>query len=495
MASACIGQVITMSSTTSSLTHMNQLTESFHSPETMKPWFMASFGLAIGTVILISGRIGDVYGIRNALTGGYLWTIAWSILSGISYYARHDGPAFYICCRAFQGAGLAFILPNILGAAGRIFSPNTLRKRLVFGLVGLSAPIGGFAGVFMSGVIAVKTDRWDWNYYAMAIFTTIGGILTYISCPDLQPIKNEDGTTQSVDWIGGFLGITSLTLFNFSWNQAPVVGWQSAYVITLLVVGFVLFFVFVYWEMKVADNPLIPSQVITNTRFLATLSTIFLGWGAFGINMYHTYVMFMDLRHYNPFVSGACMTPAPPFGLAAALSCSFLISPRTVELILFGSMCCFTGASIILATAGVHQSYFRNTMGAWMIGPFGMDWSFPAASILLSEELPPHSQGMAGSLVSVMMNYGISIMLGVAGTIEVQVLKHRPGDNYLAYRSAEYYAVGISGLAAVISLISGRKAIWAFITGKERDDIPEIPDEGTFEEPVEVDDKVSELTI
>lgn len=474
MASACIGQIVTMSATTASLTHMNQLTESFHSPETMKPWYMASFGLAIGTVILISGRVGDAYGIRNALMGGYIWTIIWSILSGISYYDRHDGPAMYICCRAFQGAGLAFVLPNILGAAGRVFTPNTLRKKLVFGLVGLSAPIGGFSGVFMSGVIAVRTHRWDWNYYAQAIFAVVGCIMTFISCPEIAIITAEDGSRQKIDWVGGFLGITSLTLFNFSWNQAPVVGWQSAYIIVLLIIGFVMFFGFVWWELQFAENPLIPSEVLVNSRFVATLTTIFLGWGAFGINLYHTFVMFQDLRHYSPFAAGAGLTPAPPFGLLAALSCSFIIGPRTVELILVGAMCCFTATSIILATTPVDQTYFRNTLGAWIIGPFGMDWSFPAASILLSEELPPYAQGMAGSLVCVMMNYGISIMLGVAGTIEVELLKSNPNDSYRAWRGAEYYAIGISGLATIIAIVSGREAIWAFLRGSNSTSIASV---------------------
>ena len=480
IASACIGQLLTLAASCCSLTHMNQLQEDFNAPDTMKPWFMASFGLAIGTVILISGRLGDVYGIKNILLGGYVWTILWSLLSGISYYDRQDGAAMYICCRAFQGAGMAFVLPNILGAAGRVFTPQTLRKKLVFGFIGLSAPLGGWLGVFMSGVIAVRTDRWDWNYYAFAMFALVGCAITYISFPEIHVIRQDDGSRQHVDWMGGFLGITSLTLFNFSWNQAPVVGWQSAYIIVLLIIGFVMFFGFVYWELKVAKNPLIPPAILENPKLVATLSTIFLGWGAFGINLYHTYTMYQDFRHYSPFAAGAGLSPAPPMGLLAAISCSLLIGPRTVELILVGSMLAFTGASIILCTTTVHESYFRNTCGAWILGPFGMDWSFPAGSILLSEELPPHLQGMAGSLVSIMMNYGISIMLGVAGTIEVELLKQRPEDTYRAWRGAEYYAVGISGLATVIALVSGRKAIWAYITGKEVP-MPEVYDEEKHE--------------
>ncbi|KNC26873.1 hypothetical protein FF38_09490, partial [Lucilia cuprina] len=325
----------------------------------------------------------------------------------------------------------------------------------------------------MSGVIAQCTDRWDWNYYAFAIITVISGFVTYYSTPPLEPKLLEDGSRQSVDWIGAALAVTSLTLFNFSWNQAPVVGWQNPYIIVLLIVGFLMFFVFGWWELKMAKNPLLPPVVLKNRKLATTLLVLFLGWGAFGINLYHTFTLVQDFRHYSSIAAGAAITPAPPMGFLAAISCSMLINPRTVDVILFGSMCAFTAASIILATAQVDQSYFRNTMGAWIIAPFGMDWSFPAGSILLSEELPQEWQGMAGSLVSVVMNYGVSIFLGVAGTVEEQLLQQRPDDPWRAWRGAEYFAVGISGFACLVSLLFGYKSIWALITGK-RDPVTEV---------------------
>lgn len=126
--SSCFGQVMTLAATTDVLTHMNQLQKTFGSPAAFKPWYMASFGLSVGTIILISGRYGDVYGIKKVLLGGYLWTVLWSILSGISWYTQHLGPSFYVVARTFQGVGIAFVLPNIIGSVGRVYH-NGLRKR------------------------------------------------------------------------------------------------------------------------------------------------------------------------------------------------------------------------------------------------------------------------------------------------------------------------------------------------------------------------------
>lgn len=449
--SACCGQLAMQSATTDALTHMYQLKSDFNDPESMSPWYIASFGLAVGTIILISGRVGDAYGIRNALMGGYFWTIIWSILCGIAYYDRKDGAALYICCRAFQGVGVAFILPNVLGAVGRVYRQGTLRKKLVFGLIGFCAPLGGLFGFIMSGVIAVRTKYWYWNYYAYAIFCSVAAILTFVSVPKLPPRLLENGERQDLDLIGGFFGISGLTLFNFAWNQAPVVGWSSAYIITILAVSVPLLAAFVVWEYKFAKNPLVPAEVLGNSRLTSTLLVFTLGWGAFGVNIYHYATLMQEFRHESPFVTGAGVAPAPVMGFIAAISCALLISPKTDTLILFGSMLMFTTSSIVLATAGKHESYFRHALGLWICAPFGMDWSFPAVTIIFSEELPPHLQGLAGSLVSVTMNYGISIFLGIAGTVEQQLLDHRPDDRWRAWRGAVYFNVGTAALAASIS--------------------------------------------
>jgi hypothetical protein len=53
-----------------------------------------------------------------------------------------------------------------------------------------------------------------------------------------------------------------------------------------------------------------------------------------------------------------------------------------------------------------------------------MDMSFPAATVILSNAMPKEHQGLAASLVNTMVNYSISIGLGIAGTVEANVIAH-----------------------------------------------------------------------
>lgn len=80
--------------------------------------------------------------------------------------------------------------------------------------------------------------------------------------------------------------------------------------------------------------------------------------------------------------------------------------------------------------------------------------SFPAATLLLSNLMAKEDQGVAASLVNTVVNYSISIALGIAGTIEGH--ENDGGNDLLkGYRSALYLGIGLSGSGAICAIIFG----------------------------------------
>jgi hypothetical protein len=80
-----------------------------------------------------------------------------------------------------------------------------------------------------------------------------------------------------------------------------------------------------------------------------------------------------------------------------------------------------------------------------------MDISFPASATILSDAVPVKHQGASASLVNTVINYSIAIGLGVAGTVEAEVV-HGGGSLLRGYRSALWTSVGLSALAFGIAL-------------------------------------------
>jgi MFS family permease len=83
--------------------------------------------------------------------------------------------------------------------------------------------------------------------------------------------------------------------------------------------------------------------------------------------------------------------------------------------------------------------------------------SFPAATLLLSNMMAKEHQGVAGSLVNTVVNYSISIALGIAGTIEVHINNGgtNPIDLLRGYRSAWYLGIGLAGSGAICAILFG----------------------------------------
>ena len=84
-----------------------------------------------------------------------------------------------------------------------------------------------------------------------------------------------------IDLPGAVVGITALVLFNFAWNQAPIVGWPKAYVYVTMLIGLLLTPLFFYIEFRVAKAPLVPFDAFSvDVGFV--LACITCGWASFG---------------------------------------------------------------------------------------------------------------------------------------------------------------------------------------------------------------------
>ncbi|CCH60827.1 hypothetical protein TBLA_0D03270 [Henningerozyma blattae CBS 6284] len=444
--SGMIGQLLSQAGLTQTLSIMNVLAKELDSTSSRQAWLMSSFPLALGSFILVSGRLGDIYGLKKILLGGYIITTVWSIICGLSSYAHND--AFFITARAFQGLGLAFALPNMIGLIGTIYRPGCFRKNMIISIIGAMSPTGATLGGLFAG-LTVKYDKsnWPWSFYAFGLISFVNLIISWYCIPNSIP-TNIHGL--KMDWLGSVLGVFGLIILNFVFNQAPIVGWQSAYIIVLLVLSFCALVIFVVYEVKYAKTPLIPKAISSNRGMLMILFSLFCGWGSFGIWTFYYFSFELNLRHYSPLWAGSSYFIFVISGSTVAIVCGLTIKKIKPSVLFCCSMMGFLGGNIIFAATPVNQTFFRNMLGCMFLLPLGMDFSFPASSIILSDSLPMQYQGMAGSLVNTVINYSTSICLGMAGTVEMKHNSH--GKDLLnGYRAAIYFAIGLAGLAVCVS--------------------------------------------
>ncbi|CCE62628.1 hypothetical protein TPHA_0C04790 [Tetrapisispora phaffii CBS 4417] len=450
-----MGQLLNQAGTTQSMSIMNIIAEDFGSETSKQAWLFASFPLVSGSFILVGGRFGDIYGLKKMLLLGYAILTIWSIICGLTHYTHSDD--FFIVAKAFQGLGVSFILPNIIGLVGTIYEPGSMKKNITISFIGAMAPLGATFGGLFSGIVVVKDDKnWPWTFYAFAIVSFLVGVTCYFFVPDNVPTNTNN---LKMDWIGSAVGVVGLLLFSFVWNQAPMDGWDKAYIIVLLVISVILIIAFFIYEINYAEVPLLPKAITGNRHIIMILLAIFMGWGTFGIWSFYYFSFSLNLRHFSPVWTGGAYFAFILSGFTIASCVGFLIKIIRPSIILVISITGFTMGNLIFAVTPADQTYWRNTFGMMLLLPLGMDLSFPASSIILSDQLPPEYQGMAGSLVNTMVNYSQSFCLGVATTVEKQI--NSSGDDLLkGYRAAFYTGVGIGTLGISIASLYMFETFW-----------------------------------
>jgi MFS family permease len=437
------------------------------------PWLIAGYSLTVGTFILVFGRFGDVFGYKFMLLVGFSWMAIWSMVLGLSVYSNH---VLFTFARVFQGIGPAIMLPNGVAILGASYAPGR-RKAMVFSIFGACAPTGSILGSAFAGLLTLKW--WPWTFWVFAIYLVLLTVAGYFFVPD--PPKMADFVDKpmgekikDLDLPGAAAGVTALVsrlslyrftnsqsrmlmrhlqvLFNFAWNQAPLVGWSKPYVYFVMLIGMLFIPVFFYIELRVSKNPLIPFDALTGDVALV-LACIACGWGCFGIWYYYGWQFIQVSRGASPLLASAWFSPVVPSGCIAALVTGLVIHRVGPPPVMMLALTCFTVGTILLMTAPVDQTYWANFFVCTLITPWGMDMSFPAATLILSDAVKKEHQGIGASLVNTVVNYSISLGLGFAGTVEVYITNGNdtPEEVLKGYRAALYMGVGLSGLGMVIS--------------------------------------------
>ena len=332
----------------------------------------------------------------------------------------------------------------------------------------------------MSGAFA-EYVWWPWTFWCSGLLSAIIAVIGSFTIPKSSPspvdMSKCPGKTEwvktiwALDLPAGLLGIASLILINFSWNQATFESWSEPYVPACLVCGLLLIPAFFYLEVHISPYPLIPFSAL-NTDVAFVLGCLTCAWAAFGIFSFYLWNNFLILRKASPLLGAAWTIPIIPAGLIAAMVVGWLIgSGGHPAFFMIAAEICVLIACLLLTTSSPAQTYWAQLFPALIFAPTGLDMSFPAATIILSNAVGKDKQGVAMSLVSTIVNYSMSTSLGIAGIVEQQVVAHSTGENaektnHLGFLGAEYLAVGFASLGLILSLIFLAKSR-RFI-GKER---------------------------
>lgn len=409
-------------------------------PESLT-WVFNAYVIAFGGLLLLGGRLADVFGARRVFIAG------WATLLGGSWIAGAASTAVVeIIGRAVQGAGAALIAPAALSLLIALFGATKDLPK-AFAVFGAAAPLGGTAGVFLGGVLT-EFASWQWVLY---ITIPIAAVVIALTPFALPAITGQRGGR--IGWLSAAIVTAGLAALVFGVVRGPEAGWGSPEVLVSIGGGIALMGLFLVAQ-RVARQPLLRLGLLRAPQLgAANVAQLLLGaawvpmW--FFLNLY-----LQEVLGAGAFAAGAALLPMTLLIVVGMIA----LAPRLLAR--FGVRALVVSGLLLLA-AGLgwlsfvspDGNYVVDVLGGSLVAALGMALAFVPSLGTAISAAPMQESGVASGLVNT--SYQIGSAVGLAAITAVVVLATGGSTTDAALTtgySAGFLAAG--GVALVGALIA-----------------------------------------
>ena len=381
-----------------------------------RQWVVTAYSLSFGSLLLLGGKLSDLFGRRNTLLIGLVGFAVASAVGGAA-----NGFAMLVIARAAQGAFGALLAPSILAILATTFTDAQSRAK-AFAIFGAVAGAGGAVGLLLGGALTEYLS-WRWCFYinlVMAAITVAGG-LTLLPRNEAAPGKPR------IDLPGSILVTVGLVGLVYGLGHAESGGWSSLTTVLPLVLGAVLLVGFYVIESRVID-PLLPLRVVKDrTRGGSYLIIGISGAGLFAVFLFLTYFMSQVLR-YSPVMTGVGFMPMILSLTVVTVTVGPLlvnrVGPRPMMAV--GSLVAAAGM-FYLGQLSITSGYWDGVLPGLLIVGAGMGLVFAPAINASTAGVLAEDAGVASAMVNVGQQVGGSI-----GTALVSTLSAGAATSFLA---------------------------------------------------------------
>ncbi|MEK3723193.1 MFS transporter [Paenibacillus sp. FSL H8-0034] len=411
---------------------------------------VTGFSLGLAVALIVSGKLGDLYGRKRMLIIGVCGFTVMAALCGLT-----SDPSLLIALRIVQGLTAALIQPQVLSMLQVNFLPK--EKALAFGIYGALIGIGFAFGFILGGTI-VNWNLLDLGWRTVFFFNVPFGILVLLLMPFLPESRARQA--QSIDGIGTILLVIGLVLLVYPLSEGQQQGWPY-WTWVCLGLSIAILSAFVWVEIRKAKqdaSPLVDLSIFRHRSFsVGMTAAVVIYLSMFSFFFILSYYLQFGL-HYNVQSTSFVFLP---LGIGYCLSS--LVSTRIVRrwgiIVMKLGTLAMGGCSLLLMGSlymdAIHFLHVQNILLLWIYGlGLGMVTT-PLVNIVLSV-VPAQDAGAGSGLFTTSMYLANSLGVALIGMLFSFSLKHSLIEaklsDYVRAFSTSLSATGGLAFAAFICL-------------------------------------------
>jgi len=392
-------------------------------------WVSNAYLLALGSLILIGGSLGDIYGERRIFAVG---VGAFGLLSLACALAPSIGAL--IAARALQGAAGALLTPSSLAIIVAAFAPSWI----------------------------VDQVSWRWIFALNVPLVLVTLTLIFAAVPRATRVAGR-----RVDVIGASLCVLGLAGLVFALIEEPRYGWSSAVIDVPLVGGIVAFCSFLAYERRVAE-PMLKLDLFAQRNFaVANIETLTM-YAGLSILFFFLVIFLQQVAGYSALRSG--LTTVPVTLIMFALSRRFgALADRYGPRLFMGAGPLIAAAGILLLLrAGINTSYLRDLLPGLLVFSLGLSMTVAPLTATVMADADSGDAGIASAI-----NNAVARVAGLVGVsvIGVVIASTLVGDTFTANAAsvrAFHEAIAIcaaliatGGIAGAFGIANPRRTVKA----------------------------------
>jgi EmrB/QacA subfamily drug resistance transporter len=418
-------------------------------------WTVTAYGSTLAGFLMLSGRLGDMYGHKKLFIIGVLLFSLASLMGGLA-----PSDTVLILARATQGLGAAMASAAGLSILVTVFSEGKERNRALSIFAAVTG-LGSASGMILGGVITA-TLGWRWVF---EINVPIGITLSLISIKYISLTSRRSNENRHLDILGAISITAGLMLLVYSLSIAQNNGIGSPQALEFIMLSLLVITAFFLIEYR-SKLPLMPLAFLKRGSIFGANALALIQMGAFVAMTFILTNYFQQILGYSALSTGIAFLPMSiVFLIISGFLSSRLVNRFGVKPILILGMALQTVGYLFLSRISITESYFSILLAPMFLIGFGTGFGFTAINIAGLQGTRKGEEGLASGLINTSRQIGGPIGLAVLLTVANFATPYPTGQ---LIQSAVAMVIGFGHAFLTAALLTGIGIIFAFLLKQQK---------------------------